>query len=323
MDVIQPVNFEPATAFAGTDLALTAANYSNVTTYALGDKATYFYRLYQSLQAGNVGNLPPFNPDFTIDPPPTAFWAFIGPDNQFAMFDNKGNTSSTRTTSFYQRWVYGNVPGTLNPVSVTTIAVLNVNAVTVQLILRDNSTTGTIFYNQTKGINDVLVGDWYDYFFLPVFSKISQIIFDDLPATPTPLTNANYAEIIVTGITGSTVSVGSVICGNKYFLGLTQYGATAGISDYSKKETDVYGNIKITKRAFSKKLNAKLEIANGDGNRVQALMYSLRATPCVWIGSDDARFQESLIIYGFYQDFSTEIAYPNHSLMNLEIQGLT
>jgi hypothetical protein len=51
-------------------------------------------------------------------------------------------------------------------------------------------------------------------------------------------------------------------------------------------------------------------------------MYSLRAKPCVWIAADDPLLQEPLIVYGFYKDFSTDIAYPSYSMCSISIEGL-
>lgn len=312
MDVIKPLLIDTG-AFGSTNLAEATSAWNSGTTYGVGAYVNYGYKLYVSLIAGNLNHTPPTGATFWDDPISDAYWVCYGVDNRAAMFDNKGNTSSTSTTSFYHRWSSGQ--------TIASIAVLNVNAVTVQLVVKDNSYAGTIVYDQTLGLSTVTIGDWYDYFFLPVTTDISQLIFNAIP--PPVYGHSNYYEITVTGVTGSTVSVGSIFCGPKYFIGLTQYDTKAGISDYSQKTTDVYGNVSITKRAFSKKLTANIEVANADLNRVQALMYTLRATPCVWIGSDDARLQEALILYGFYQDFSTSISYPNHSLMSLDIQGLT
>ena len=314
MEVIKQIAIEPSAAFAGTSLTEPAAAWSSATTYAIGTKVSYNFRLFQSLAASNLNNIPPSGTAFYQDDPlPTAWWVFVGPDNTAAMFDFKGNTASTAVTSFYSRWTLST--------PIEAIAVLNVSAVTVQLKVRNNTLAGAVVYDQTKGVTDVTIGDWYDYFFLPVLTAITQIIFDGIP--PPVLGNTNYYELIVTGATGATVSVGSVIGGPKYYLGLTQYGISTGIISYSKKTVDDYGNVKITKRAFAKRMEGDVEIANADVSRVQALMYSLRDIACVWIGKqDDARLQELIIVYGYYKDFSTKIAYPAHSLMSLQIEGL-
>jgi hypothetical protein len=39
----------------------------------------------------------------------------------------------------------------------------------------------------------------------------------------------------------------------------------------------------------------------------------------VWVGSEE---YASMIVYGFYKDFSIEISYPTVSICSLEIEGL-
>lgn len=314
MDVIKQIAVEPATAFAGTNLVNADAVWASGTTYALGNKVTYQYRVYQSLAGTNLNNIPPTGTaTYQDDPLPTAWWVFIGPANTAAMFDFKGNTVSTAVTSFYSRWALS--------YPLESIALLDVHAVTVRLVVRDNSTSGTVMYDQIKGLSDVTIGDWYDYFFLPATAVGTQIVFDGIPA---PFAgHLNYYEITVVGASGMTVTVGSIVGGPKYYLGLTQYGFNTGIISYSKKTVDDYGNVKITKRAFAKRMEGDVEIPNSDVNRIQTLMYSLRDLPCVWIGQqNDPRFQELLFVYGYYKDFSTKIAYPLHSVMSLQVEGL-
>lgn len=47
---------------------------------------------------------------------------------------------------------------------------------------------------------------------------------------------------------------------------------------------------------------------------------ALRASPVLWIGSESF---ESLTVYGFYKEFSIDLAYPTVSYCSLTIEGLT
>jgi hypothetical protein len=105
-------------------------------------------------------------------------------------------------------------------------------------------------------------------------------------------------------------------------MGDTQYGATASIIDYSKKNTDALGNTTFAKLAYSKRMTANLSLDNGQLNKVQRVLADLRATPCAWLGVDAAGF-EPLTVFGFYRNFSIDIAYPTSSYCSLEIEGLT
>lgn len=110
--------------------------------------------------------------------------------------------------------------------------------------------------------------------------------------------------------------------GTFYTLGDTQYGASVGIIDYSRKETDAFGVTTFVRRAYSKRMSAKLMLDNVQMNKVQRVLADLRATPCAWIGADDVTYAP-LVVYGFYKDFSIEVAYPTASYCSLEVEGLT
>jgi hypothetical protein len=124
-------------------------------------------------------------------------------------------------------------------------------------------------------------------------------------------------------ITGTITGLGMVQFGRMTTIGSTALGATAGIIDYSRKDTDEFGVTTFVQRAFSKRLSASVMIANPQLNRVQRLLYDLRAVPVVWLGNNDApEFEEPMVVFGFYRDFSTDVSYPTVSFCSLEIEGL-
>jgi hypothetical protein len=104
-------------------------------------------------------------------------------------------------------------------------------------------------------------------------------------------------------------------------LGYTQYGSSVGLRDYSIKETDEYGNIVLTERSFSKKMTANIMVDNYNFNKVNNLLTDIRTTPSVFIGSEDSRFNQS-IVFGYYKEYSVVISYPTMSMCSLEIEGL-
>ncbi len=267
------------------------------TTYNIGDIVVYFGKLWESLQASNT-SLPPNNN-------PT-WWLELGPDNKHACFDQSVST----ITSASSELIFCVKPGAID-----SVALINAETAIVEITIVDP--VEGITYQSTSGLNASEVYDWYQYLFYDPLIKRTQIIFSSIP---------KYANSIITiklKNTGQTVSVAQAIFGTISTLGATQYGVNTGIIDYSKKETDEFGNTSFIKRAFSKRLSAQLHLENSDLNRVQNYLYNVRATPLVWIASDDPTYEEALIIYGFYRDFSTDIAYPSHSLCSLEIEGLS
>lgn len=302
MKVIKPVKYSPSMLYS-TTLTEATATYNSGTTYALGNRVVFGMYKYESLQNSNTNH----QPDLTAS---STWWLKVGSDNRHALYDGIVDSASTGTTSFVSTIVVGSL--------IDTLAVINSTAVTVRLKITDYvPITPVVVYDQTIGLSGDTILDWYDYFFLDPTNARTQVIFYDIPNYP----NARM-ELTFTGATGDPVSAGEVVFGQVSEIGGTNYGVTAGIIDYSKKETDAYGNTTITKRAYSKRMNAKVQFNNTQLNRVQRLLYDLRSTPAIWIGSDDPYLQEPLIIYGFYKDFSTEIAYPTYSLCSIDIEGL-
>jgi len=58
-----------------------------------------------------------------------------------------------------------------------------------------------------------------------------------------------------------------------------------------------------------------------DLNKIYRKLAALRATACIYIGTDRIGF-EPLITYGFYKDFGITVDYERYHLLNIEIEGL-
>jgi hypothetical protein len=269
--------------------------WSSATTYAkdaLVHEGTV--GVYQSLVNSNLNHQPSISP---------TQWVRIGPTNGRAMFDQTVSTQSASSSP---------IEVVIETGIIDSLALINLDANSVNVEVKDGS-AGAVIYDETVSLISG-VTDWYDYFFSEIEQE-TQVIFRNIP----PYGSA-YVTITVTG--SGTIKVGECIFGRMKALGGTQYGASSGITDYSKKVTNDFGTTTLTQGNFSKRMNTSTYILNTDLNKVQKFLYSIRATPCVFIASDVSEFSEALIVYGFYKDFNTEIPYPTHSICNIEIEGL-
>ena len=124
------------------------------------------------------------------------------------------------------------------------------------------------------------ISDWFEYFFNDPVTKLTQFIFSNIPSTST-------SHITFT-VTGSVLSLGEFVFGDRMVFGTTQYGAKAGIIDYSKKTTDDFGNTTLVIRPYSKRLTCSVMVSTVDLNKVQSTLYKIRAKPVVWIATDNA-----------------------------------
>jgi hypothetical protein len=276
-------------------IAITYAEYAGGTTYSLGDKviSTTTHHEYESLANSNLGNA---LTDATK-------WLDLGSNNRWRMFDQLNSSLTIRDE---QIDVTVDINGRADG-----IAILNVLAATIQIIVTADAIE---VYNETFDmVSDSGVDNWYEYFFEPIVRK-SNLIVTDLPNVADP-----QIQIIIDNATGST-EVGTVVIGQSKDLGMTIYGARTGIQDYSRKTTDEFGNFTIVERAYAKRATFDVTVDNDKIDAISDLLALYRATPVVWVGTDD---YNSTWIYGFYKDFSIAIKYVTQSNLALEIEGLT
>lgn len=299
MKIVKPVDFQDSMLISTTATNIDA-DWSSATTYAIGDVVTYGSKRYESLQNTNLDKIPTSSP---------TWWLSLGADNRHAMFDNIVGTSTAATTSLEVVFKPSSV--------IDTVALINVVAdiVTIEVT---NGLGGPVVYTETAGLSGATIVSWYDYFFIDPLLKRTQIIFSNIP----PYLNA-YVKLTFTASPGSAIFVALCSFGSLYQVGQTEYGVTAGIVDYSIKQTNEFGDVTFLERPYSKRMSANVFVPNSEINRVQNLLYSVRAKPSIWIASDDPTYEEPLVIFGFYKEFSTTISYPSYAMLNLDIEGLT
>jgi hypothetical protein len=280
-----------------TNLTNAYAEWSSGTTYALGTSVSYgILGTYISLQNSNLNQNP-----VTA----TTYWLRTGPTNKMAAFDDQISSVSSANSD---------IIFAVTASSIDTVALLNVVGSKTSIAVTDISLKSEIYHNsqQLTGIDSL---DWYSYFFYDQDTVRTLSVYLDIPVV-----SSGLVTVKISG--AGTNSLGTFIAGLLKRLGDTQYGVSAGIIDYSRKDTDEFGNVTFIKRNYSKRINASVSLTNANLNNVQRILYQIRATPVLWLASTDIQFEEPLITYGFYRDFSTEISYPTHSICNLQIEGL-
>ena len=265
------------------------------TSYNALDRVIYQHKIYERVITGS-GTTPP-NLDLVN-------WMFISATNKYRMFDNILYSVSSRV---------GGIHFTLTPSqSVDSLAILNVNASSVRVVMTDPA-LGVIYDNTIDLSNVSDVTNYYSYFYSPLVSKLNTAVFTDLPVAPT----ATIDVYISAGT--ALVSAGEVVYGVKKAVGRTNYGTSIGIKSYSRKEFDEFGNVTVVKRKNSKYCEYDIDIDNYMLSDVQRFFSDIDSVPCVFIGNDTL---EELIVYGFYSDFKATISFPSVSKCTLRVEGL-
>lgn len=302
MRVVKPIPISDAQLISSSISAASSPAWSASTTYASGARVQVGRRVYQSLQASNL------NHDPSLDAA-GAWWVDVGPTNRWAMFDSEINTQSIATASMVGTDV--SISVTIAPGLCNSIALLELAGNTVSVEVKDAS--ATVVYSKTLTLDYAVINDWYSYFF-EQDTKLTVVHLEDLP----PYTNAQIT-VVVAG--KSEVRLGALVVGNVYSVGVTKYGGSVGINDYSKKSTNDFGVTTLVKRSYSKRANFSLTLDLANLDRVYRLLSELRSTPCLWVGIEDVRYTPT-VIFGFYKEFSIDLALPKTNYCSISIEGM-
>lgn len=292
--VVNPITITSAMLISSTVPEADYAAYAGGTTYGLADRVIdeTLHKVYESVQTGNVGHDPSTNP---------TWWIEVSPTNRWKLFDSSNSTQTAQSTSMS----YVLRPG----VTVTTLGILNatgINTVRVRV-------SGTA-YDQTIDLTALPPeSSWYAWGFAIRVSR-TQIVIQNISNNP--------GGDITVDITGTTaLAVGVIVIGQERTFGKgARYGARLGIQDYSRKETNDYGDTILVPRAFARKSSLATTLDAAEVDVTFDLMASLRATPCLWIGTN---LYASTVVFGYYKDFEITIDYATESDMTIELEGLT
>lgn len=298
MEMIRPITIDRTNLTSNVAID-DGAEYSAVATYALGDividtaSADPTFHAFESLAADNAGHA-------LTD---GAYWLDLGAVNRLRMFDQSVGTVTENASE---------IDVTITATTVcNALALFNLDAQEVQVTVTNAS--GTL-YDETYSLRSTFgVTDWYSWY-------TQEVEFDtDLILTDLPPNSGTSVQVQITGT--DDVSCGTMVLGKRRSLGTGPfYGARGGITDYSRKQTDDFGNTTLVERDFAKRITLRSMVPNGDVDGVFKVLADHRATPVVWIGHTDFKFT---CVYGWPRDWGIEIPYPTNSILALEIEGLT
>ena len=297
MKLIRPTTITDAMLTSSTAPENDYTAWAAGTAYVTGNRVILAstHRRYEAL-AASTGVNPSTDP---------TKWLDLGPTNRWAMFDARVGTATTRTAS---------LQAVLAPGAIDAVALIDTDAESATVTLTADGVTN---YTQTQTFNigGVAIDNWFSWFFEPI-GRRTTLLFLDVPV----YANGVVTVTIARDNPADTVSCGTLLVGRQLSLGDTEHGADIGIIDYSRKETDQFGVISVVERAFAKRMTARVVMATESVDVIHRALASLRATPVLWIGSESF---ESLTVYGFYKEFSIDLAYPTVSYCSLTIEGLT
>jgi hypothetical protein len=357
--IIRPIEITDAILTSSNVPEATQTAYSAGTTYGSGTLVGEFaavngqpQAIYQSLQAGNLGNTPASSP---------TFWRFLA--NVYPVYSGAvtyalGDIVSSISTNvhlLYESLAAGNLGNPLTDATkwlhlgspnVTTGLPYNstnrwkmfdqssgsqtANGGSITLTL----TPGVIVnaaafinirgvsitvsqsisgYSETKSLTSHPVNNWYDWYYEELIEE-DKALFTDIPPYA-----ASVLTITITAATGSTAACGVAVIGKMKQLGTTQWGLASSIDDYSRVVENTFGDIELRRGAYSERMNLDVHIEAGSEGEVFRQMKDHRAEPLIFVGS--SAYAHS-VVYGFIKSWQmpTELT---GGIMPVEIKGLT
>ena len=266
-----------------------------VTTTSNG-AAVATHLIYKSIHVGtNTGHDP------TASTGPT-YWEVLYSTNRWKMFNQ---------TVQQQTVLAGGFNVVITPAAVVSgISAVNVDCESITILMVD-PVEGTVFNQTYSMVSNSGITSWYAYFFTPI-TRDSDLAVLGLP----PYANA---VITVTFTATGDAKCGALVFGTTQTIGISQYGASFGIQDYSTKTTDASGNVTIDVGSFSDIADVDVLIETGRFAEVKKILTDARSVPSVWIVEPNV---QGLIIYGYFREFNILMTNPNVSLTTLSIEGL-
>lgn len=268
--------------------------YNPSTTYEADARVIHGHLVFQSLQAENTGHEPVTN---------ATWWVQVGPVNRWKAFDRSHSTQTMATDSMWFE-----ISGTQVR---SAVALLNLSGVAEVRIVVTDPNYGRLYDRSETLLSAQAQSNWYSWFFGKRTTKKDWRAMD-LPSYPNAV-----VRIELTGI--GPIGVGVILLGDQIEIGEgVQQGVRMGIRDYSRKETDQWGEVTLQQRAFSKTRSLSLLLKNSQLDEVDDLLAGLRATPVLWIL---ASRWDSPNVYGWYSSFDILLQYANHSECTIDIEG--
>ena len=275
-----------------TNATESVAAWSSVTAYTTGQTVSYGHKVWEAVQNGT-------NKQPDISP---LFWFELRPTNPWAMFDNKTGTQTVRGDDLT---VTVDVTGYAD-----TVGLLNISAASLNITVMDGVTE--VFNEDISLVDNTAVVDYYEYFFEPII-RLTEVVRSITPDIPDPSITVTLEDA------GQTVKAGHLVIGKSRYIGEVQYGATIGIIDYSRIEEDDFGNTYIVERGYNRRGRFNVWLTKSRVNSVYNIVSALRATPVLIIATEK---YNSTLYFGLLREAEIEIAYPNYSIMSVEVRGL-
>lgn len=280
MRIGSPITVATGSTLTSTNVGTGAdpAAYNAGTTYALADRSVVGEVIYESIQAGNLGNAPASSP---------LWWATVGAINSMAMFDRRVGSQTTNADTILVVITPGEI--------VNVLSLLKIGAASVTVTQTDP--VEGVVYTETQSLIEPSGGGWYAYLY-----GGQRVKTDALFIGFKPYRNATITVLIDN--TGGTAACGLLAVGPSVVPGAAKLGASDGLQDYSRVEEDEWGIRDIVERDYADDAELTVDVESWYSPTFRRLLASRRALPTLLTLADERPDAQYYGLISFRRVFS-------------------
>lgn len=264
-------------------------------TYSQGDRRVVDKVVYEVVASSTTDS-----PTEGVNKDP-ASWIVLGYSNEWRMFTLAKDSKSTAGTTLTCTFDFG--------IGVDTIALLGVIGTSINITIE--TVEKGVVYDETVTTTDILVDNYFDWFFLPYESK-EDFIFYNLPTYP-------EATITITVTATSDTAIGRFVAGTSKQLGESIYGSSTGTQSFTLRNRDGFGNLSIVPRRTIDVTEFKVAIETPSIPVVKRYIAKAASEPALFFADPS---NEGLINFGLAEDFRIPYEYPTVSKATIEVKSI-
>lgn len=310
MKVIPPVTILPT--MLTSNVAEDDAPVWVAGTYALGDKVIKNHHVFESLSATNTAT-PGAE---TVTP---LKWLDKGATNRWAMFDKSAMQIVEDTTTQRRVYLIGTKTSNLNSIEFTIVPSEVISAVTLfglagyRVTVTMTDPVDGVVYSKVVSLVDPTAGDMWEWLFKPI-GRIDNLSLTDLPAYGTA-----SIKVLIEASVGTNAECQMATIGQILNLGVSCFGTTIGITDFSSKKVDDFGVESVIERGYRDRVQYDVRLETENVYYVKKELAKLRSKGAVYIGTES---RQETIVFGRYKELQLVLDSWSISQMALDVGSL-
>ena len=298
MKMIEPFDVTPARVLEST-VPITETEWT-AGTYETGTQRYVGAELYEVVATPSTDTEPLAGAE--LDPPA---WLRVGAINRFAAFDGLLGRPSEVASGVMSWRIHG--AGLVNGV-----ALFGLVGETATVRIRRQSDDEVVLERSWRLLGRGVPTTFWEWAFLP-FEETDTALVTDGPSLIDPI-----VEIEVDG-GASRAALGEAFLGKIQRLGVTLYGTSVEVEDFTRRERDPFGNFVIVGRPSTRIVRYTVSVRNSELSRVDKLLRARLARPTVYIGDEGF---PTTVLPGFPRNIQSVPLGPTVSEMLFEVEGL-